>query len=293
MAQTGPVHAGDALIRTALLRWDSACLIQDGTPQYQRTGRQLFEEVLALSQVLREEFQPGHLRNPSAILYPALLRNGPDYIIFWLSVCVAGGVFVPLNWRWTGRECLDALETVGAPFLIHDHASAPLALAAAAASSSTRIPLIPLTTLLAKAALLRGKHATTLLYGLPSPPPESTLRALLDLRWAHLGVALVCFTSGTTGKAKAAAISHEAIVFQSLQKLRYVHYSSTDVYLHTAPLFHIGGASSCHANLFAGAVHVFPDPAAPATPATTLDIMQRHAVTSMISVPAMIVDLLR
>ena len=41
---------------------------------------------------------------------------------------------------------------------------------------------------------------------------------------------------------------------QALAKLLAVGYSSRDVYLHCAPLFHIGGLSSALAVLAAGAV---------------------------------------
>lgn len=41
---------------------------------------------------------------------------------------------------------------------------------------------------------------------------------------------------------------------QALAKLLAVGYSSADVYLHCAPLFHIGGLSSALAVLAAGAV---------------------------------------
>ncbi len=43
---------------------------------------------------------------------------------------------------------------------------------------------------------------------------------------------------------------------QTLAKLLAVGYSSSDIYLHCAPLFHIGGLSSALAVLAAGAMHV-------------------------------------
>eukprot|EP00775_Hariotina_reticulata_P003283 gene3283-3560_t len=50
---------------------------------------------------------------------------------------------------------------------------------------------------------------------------------------------------------------------QSLCKLVRVGYCSSDVYLHLAPLFHIGGLSSALAVLLAGGQHVMmPSPLA-------------------------------
>jgi acyl-CoA synthetase (AMP-forming)/AMP-acid ligase II len=71
------------------------------------------------------------------------------------------------------------------------------------------------------------------------------------------GGALICFTSGTTGASKGALLSHASIMHQSMAKLAVVRYSSDDVYLHVAPLFHIGGLSSAFAVLLAGGTHVF------------------------------------
>jgi acyl-CoA synthetase (AMP-forming)/AMP-acid ligase II len=71
------------------------------------------------------------------------------------------------------------------------------------------------------------------------------------------GGALICFTSGTTGASKGALLSHASIMHQSMAKLAVVQYSSDDVYLHVAPLFHIGGLSSAFAVLLAGGSHVF------------------------------------
>lgn len=71
------------------------------------------------------------------------------------------------------------------------------------------------------------------------------------------GAALICFTSGTTGASKAAVLSHVSILHQSMAKLAVVQYSADDVYLHVAPLFHIGGLSSAFAVLLAGGAHLF------------------------------------
>lgn len=44
---------------------------------------------------------------------------------------------------------------------------------------------------------------------------------------------------------------------QSLAKLAMVGYNHQDIYLHMAPLFHIGGISSALAVVMGGASHVF------------------------------------
>lgn len=57
-------------------------------------------------------------------------------------------------------------------------------------------------------------------------------------------------------------------------------YSAADIYLHAAPLFHVGGLSSALAMLAAGARHVFlPRFTGPAL----LAAIQQHSVTSFIA----------
>lgn len=84
----------------------------------------------------------------------------------------------------------------------------------------------------------------------------------------------------------------QAIAFQSAKKAEVVGYCGSDVYLHTAPLFHVGGLSSCHANLAAGAQQVFLG-----MPkfdlAAFLDTAATCRVTSFIAVPTMLSDLSR
>lgn len=60
------------------------------------------------------------------------------------------------------------------------------------------------------------------------------------------------------------------------------------VYLHTAPLCHIGGLSSALAMLMIGARHVL----IPKFKAkSALEAIEQHKVTALITVPAMMADL--
>ncbi|KAE8655306.1 2-succinylbenzoate--CoA ligase [Hibiscus syriacus] len=95
--------------------------------------------------------------------------------------------------------------------------------------------------------------------------------------------------SGTTGKPKGVVISHTALIVQSLAKVAIVGYSDDDVYLHTTPLCHIGGLSSAMAMLMVGVCHKFM-PKFEATLA--LKGIEQHHVTSLITVPAIMADLI-
>jgi acyl-activating enzyme 14 len=118
--------------------------------------------------------------------------------------------------------------------------------------------------------------------------PASGAPPLL-LRRAPGDVVTLVFTSGTTGTPKAAALTHASFAAASAAKLAAVGYCTADVYLHAAPLCHVGGLSSAHALLCAGGRHVF---LSRWSAASALAAMRTHAVSATALVPAMLTDLL-
>lgn len=67
------------------------------------------------------------------------------------------------------------------------------------------------------------------------------------------------------------------------------YFVGLQVYLHTAPLCHIGGISSCMAILMAGGCHVLMPKF---DVKSAFDAIQEQGVTSFITVPAIMADLL-
>ncbi|KAK9845181.1 hypothetical protein WJX84_008896 [Apatococcus fuscideae] len=100
--------------------------------------------------------------------------------------------------------------------------------------------------------------------------------------------AVICFTSGSTGPVKGVTLSQAALHAQSEAKISKLGYSSSDIYLHTAPLFHVGGLSSALAMLHVGARQIL-------TPkfraAQAVADVAAHGVTSLIAVPAALHDM--
>jgi acyl-activating enzyme 14 len=209
-----------------------------------------------------------------------------------LAVSAAGCIAAPLNWRWGAAEAAHAAGLVGASGIIADSACAALAAEVAAACPRCS-SLVLLGTCSESAAPSSG--------ALSAPPgvravfaealiAEHTAAARHSLvpRWAPDDAALAVFTSGTTGRPRAALLSHGAMHFQCQTKLRCCGYARGDVYLHAAPLFHVGGLCSALAMLLAGAAHVFlPRFSAPAA----LAAIEQYAVTSFIAVPTTAADL--
>ena len=96
--------------------------------------------------------------------------------------------------------------------------------------------------------------------------------------------ALLCYTSGTTGRPKGAFLSHANLVASTRSWIHEMGATADDVWLSGQPLFHIGGINGMLPFLALGAKAVI-------TPTTGFDahnavrLMEEHAVTMCIFVP--------
>lgn len=302
-------HVGLPLLSLAQQRPHDAVVVCEGRTT---SGAQLLARVAALSRALSSRLgvRPG---DPVIVAS----HNSDRMLEALLAVADAGGVATPINWRWSPHEAAHALRLTAARLAIADAASMPLVHRAlevggppsghascalcllgddssGAADASASVvqadlpptpgaPRRPCTEALIAAHSPLDSSARTCH---PQPPRGEQHRpAELQLLAPPDGAALAVFTSGTTGSAKAVLLGHAALHVQSLAKLAVVGYCCDDVYLHTAPLFHVGGLSSALAVLMAGGRHVVLDKF---SPEAVLAAVQRHAVTAMIAVPTML-----
>ncbi|XP_039140908.1 2-succinylbenzoate--CoA ligase, chloroplastic/peroxisomal-like isoform X2 [Dioscorea cayenensis subsp. rotundata] len=268
-------HICQCLPRLLTLKRDSPLTIAGDR---RKTGRQFVEDVLAFSTGLSEfGVRPGDVIAIAAL-------NSDWYIEWLLAITFVGGIAAPLNYRWSLEEARLAIELVSPVMLVVDESCSSWALEL---QESCDMPSIRMHVLIGDAtpkfrnnqSVLRMDYIRRSWQGPPTADP------LL----APKGIAIICFTSGTTGKPKGVAISHTALIVQSLAKLAIVGYTEEDVYLHTAPLCHIGGISSCMAMLMAGGCHVVLPKFCPKS---SIQAIEQHNVTSLITVPTMIADLI-
>ena len=97
-------------------------------------------------------------------------------------------------------------------------------------------------------------------------------------------VALMCYTSGTTGRPKGALLTHGNLVASTLSWIHEMRAGQDDVWLSGQPLFHIGGINGLLPFLVLGATVII-------TPSTTFDpeamlrLIEVHGVTMCIFVP--------
>ncbi|DBA93732.1 TPA: hypothetical protein ACH3X3_013799 [Trebouxia sp. C0006] len=242
----------------------------------QLTANQVLSRVAAFAAAIREfvAVKPGDV--------VILAINSTDrFLESLLAVTATGAIAAPINLRWSITEAANAVNLCQATTILVDTANQQFLQLVGHPSCSCLQQAVLLTEQPATAATANNQHDSEQLI-------NHHVGASVKLQHSPNGAALICFSSGTTGQPKGVLLSHEALHWQAMAKIRVVGYNASDVYLHAAPLFHIGGLSSAVAVLMAGGTHLFMGRF---TPGNTLDVIQSSKVTAFIAVPAMMADL--
>ncbi len=176
-----------------------------------------------------------------------------DLVRAYLSVLRARGVAVLANPAYTRDELGRLLEQAGARLLLHDR-------------DRTALPAVGAAVDIADWGARAGELAP---YTGPGP-------GLHD-------VALLAFTSGTTGTPKGVPLTHAHLTTSIAAAMAAWRWEPGDVLVHCLPLFHQHGLSGVHASLLAGsAAHLLTRYDAEELLAT----IERVRATVMFGVPA-------
>jgi malonyl-CoA/methylmalonyl-CoA synthetase len=98
-------------------------------------------------------------------------------------------------------------------------------------------------------------------------------------------VAVICYTSGTTGKSKGAMLTHKNLISNMTALHQVWEWSDRDVLLHALPLFHVHGLFvALHGALNAGATMIMHEKFDPARSWRTID---ESKCTLLMGVPTM------
>jgi fatty-acyl-CoA synthase len=201
-----------------------------------------------------------------------LMTNRPEFVEVTVAANAVGAIAVPVNFRLAPEEVAYVLTHSGADLLVTDSDLAPLAVAATAAVGRGQIVVV------GSASSFEG----CLDYEEFIDASVDVPRGAIDER----DVALIMYTSGTTGRPKGAMLTHLNLLMQSLTAIRTSRmFGSDDVALVNVPLFHIAGIGSMLPSLLVGARSVIM-PTAPFEATTTLDVVETEKVTSLFLVPA-------
>ncbi|MFC9974390.1 AMP-binding protein [Spirillospora sp. NPDC127200] len=174
------------------------------------------------------------------------LQNVPQFVIALLGVWKAGGIAVPVNPMYTARELGPLLRDSGATAMVCLQDLYRDAAREAAGGTGVR------TVVTTGALDLCATGDDRVLAGTERVPCPGTLD-LVELLERHDGqappavrpglddVAVLSYTSGTTGPPKGAMNTHRNLVFSAQAYRDWIGLGPRDVILGIAPLFHITG----------------------------------------------------
>ena len=193
--------------------------------------------------------------------------NQPMLLFALFAAAHLGAVFVPLNFRLAGDEVAANVSDADAGVLIADAQHRELIDDVRADLSSVR-------------HFLNENPADGW------EPIDDGRNVITDpVRADADDVAVIMYTSGTTGRAKGAMLTHGNLWWNNANAMHQFDVLAGDVTLAAAPLFHIGGLNVLTLVTLqkGGLVVLHPS----FDPAIALADVQRHRVTTMFGVPTM------
>src|SRR5947209_1311949 len=200
-----------------------------------------------------------------------LMTNRLEFVESVLAANAIGAIAVPVNFRLAPAEAAYIRQDSGASLVVTDPLLTPLAAAAAGETAQTPTPVLTTGADGSYEALLAE-----------TPPTEGGDQAAIDER----DVALIMYTSGTTGRPKGAMLTHLNLLMQAITGIRTSRlHDDGNVGLVNVPLFHIAGIGGLVPALMLGTTSVIM-PTAPFDAQTTLDVIEAEGVTSLFLVPA-------
>lgn len=192
-----------------------------------------------------------------------ILPNRLEAAVAWYGAWLAGGVVVPMNAQARVRDFLPWLQHAHARHVVYETAHADAREAVAQWQPE------------AGATALEDQGT------LPASEPIEAIDAG-ELRAATLAVIL--YTSGTTGAPKGVMLSHGNLLANAQSIVRYLALTAEDRVLSVLPFYYAYGASVLHTHLMVGGCVVL----GPGLmfPLAVLDAIEEHRATGFPGVPS-------
>jgi fatty-acyl-CoA synthase len=226
-----------------------------------------YGELLDRIDRLAAELAAGGVGRGDRVGYLGL--NDPMFLITLFAAARIGAVFVPLNYRLTAAELGYILADAGVHTLLADARHAAVAgpvLTGPGVRRALALSAVPGWEPLPDLLANRGRLAA------PVHPRSDE-------------VAVIMYTSGTTGRPKGAMLTHGNLFWNNVNALLSFDVSQDDVSLVAAPLFHIGGLNVTTLVTLQKGGQIVLMPAF--DPGQALKLIAEYRVTTMFGVPAM------
>jgi fatty-acyl-CoA synthase len=259
------MYIGDWLGKRELLTPDRLALVDD-TTGLRYTYRQLNERANRCAYVLRHHYGVG-----KGDRVAILAKNRIEYLDALFATGKLGAILVPLNWRLAAPELAYMLDDSTPRVLIADAEFAPV-VAELRAHTLTEAMLW-----LGDPARDGDRHYDALLECADSSPVSTEV--------APADPHLILYTSGTTGRPKGAVLTHQVMVWNSLNTNVGWDLHADDVSIIHTPLFHTGGINVLTIPIFhvGGAMVLMRE----WSPQRCLELIQQERVTIFFAVPTM------
>lgn len=196
-------------------------------------------------------------------------ENSAEFVTALFGTELLGAVFVPLNTRLAPGEIAFQLEDSGAKILLHDAALAPLA-AAAVGNLGAELPRWSLGQ--------AQEGAPALEEHINSVQPWTQDRAV-----TQDDLAVILYTSGTTGKPKGACLTHGNLTWNAFNVLVDFDVASTDVSLQISPMFHVASLGMGVLPVLLKGATLVVEPKF--IPSRALELIEKHGITWLAGVP--------
>jgi fatty-acyl-CoA synthase len=252
---------GRIVARQAQLSPNAKALTFEGRAQ---TYRELAERIDRLAEALRA----GGVQRHDRVGFLGL--NHPAFVETMFATGRLGATYVPLNYRLTSTEIAYIVNDAGIRTIVVDDEHKP-------AIDEVRAELVT-ERYIGSESGGAGWESFEDLVTSHGPVADPVAVAPDD-------VALIMYTSGTTGRPKGAMLSHANIFYNNVNLMSLGVLDDALVTLAVAPLFHLGGlnVNTIVTWQMGGEVVVLRafDPGA------ALQAIQAHRITHMFGVPAM------
>ncbi|HEX4206379.1 MAG TPA: long-chain fatty acid--CoA ligase [Ktedonobacteraceae bacterium] len=255
------VNVGEWLARREQLTPNTIGLI-DVETQQRFTYRELNTRARALATILQEDY---HVCYGDRVAVLAL--NAPEYLDALFACTLIGAILVPLNVRLTVRELATILTDCQPKLLLHDtqhHQQASDASNMINPGPTGSVQLLPFSTF-------------------PGDVAQLARRAVPFQMTDGEAIALILYTSGTTGAPKGAMLSQRMLTWNAINTQVSWGLRDNEVTPTFAPFFHAGGLNVLTTPLYhcGGTVVLLRS----STPAAVLHAIEQERCTIVFAVP--------